>query len=118
MERRALLFLGGGVAAAGAALLAILLRRPIEPETPVCETPPPGPQPGVPPGWRLYSGPVSATATARARAALSMPFGGSDVFQDDDGSSLGVLVMWHCHDPSEGMTPVGWHKGATLFRIG
>lgn len=117
MERKALLFLGGGIAAAGAAALAFLLRAPIEPETPVCETPPPTPQPGVPGGWRLYSGPVSATASARARAALGLSMGSTDTFVDDDGAMLGIVVMWHCHDPSEGVRPVGWHKGATLFRI-
>lgn len=66
----------------------------------------------------MYSGAVSGTAGARARAALSLPMGSTDTFVDDDGSVLGIVLMWHCHDPSEGVTPVGWHKGATLFRIG
>ncbi len=117
MDRRALLFFGGGIAAAGAAALAYLLRAPIEDETPVCKTQPPSPQPAVPGGWTLYSGPVSGTASARARAALGLPTGATDTFLDEDGAMLGVVVMWHCHDPSEGVKPVGWHKGATLFRI-
>lgn len=118
MDRKALLFFGGGIAAAGAAALAYLLRTPAEDETPLCKTPPPGPQPPVPPGWRMYSGSVSSLASQKARQMLSMPMGSSDSFLDEDGEVLGVLVMWHCHDPSEGVTPVGWHKGATLFRIG
>jgi len=44
--------------------------------------------------------------------------GSVTTFLDDDGTELGIMVMWHCHDPSEGVRPVGWHKGATLFRIG
>lgn len=117
MERKALLFFGGGIAAAAAAALAYLLRAPAEDETPICKQAPPSPQPGVPGGWRLYSGPVSATASAMARQALGLPMGSTETFVDDDGETLGVVVMWHCHDPAEGVRPVGWHKGATLFRI-
>jgi len=117
MDRKALLYLGGGIAAAGAVALALLFRAPIEPDVPICKTPPPRPQPPIPGGWRMYSGPVSGLAAGRARAALSLPMGAGETFEDEDGSLLGVLVMWHCHDPSEGVSPVGWHKGVTLFRV-
>jgi len=118
VTKRTLLLAGGALAAVGgAAALAMLLSKPAAPELPVCKTFPPSPQPGIPAGWQLFSGFVSATASARAREALSLPMGSQDSFTDDDGSLLGILLMWHCHDPSEGVTPVGWHKGATLFRI-
>jgi hypothetical protein len=65
----------------------------------------------------MYSGGVSQDATAAARAALALPIGSSQTFTDSDGSTLGLLLMWHCHEPDSGMTPVGWHKGATLFRV-
>ncbi len=44
--------------------------------------------------------------------------GASTSFLDSDGAEVGILLMWHCHNPSEGVRPVGWHKGATLFRVG
>lgn len=124
MERHHLLALGGGIALLGGVVLAKLLRAPAEDgggggtDNPCESTSPPGPQPPVPAGWSLYRGPVSSTATSQASAALALPMGSTATFVDDDGSSLGLLVMWHCHDPSSGMKPVGWHKGATLFRIG
>ena len=118
MTRQTLLALGGVAVIGGAGALYLLFRAPPEPAVPVCKTLPPSPQPTVPGGWRVFSGVVSATATDNARAALALPMGSQTTFLDDDGSLLGIVVMWHCHDPSEGVKPVGWHKGATLFRIG
>jgi len=116
VDRKKLL-LGAGVTGAGVVGLLHLLTRKTENAVPICEQPPPSPQPGVPAGWSIYRGSVSSDASAAARAALSLPRGSTTTFVDSDGSMLGIVVMWHCHDPSEGVTPVGWHKGATLFRI-
>jgi hypothetical protein len=115
MKRQILV--GVGVAALGLVALYVFTRPPAEEAVPVCKTLPPAPQPGIPGGWIMYTGQVSQTASAEARASLSEPIGSAHTFQDDDGATLGILLMWHCHDPSEGVTPVGWHKGATLFRV-
>lgn len=82
----------------------------------VCGTPPPSPQPRPPAGWVPYRGRVSPTATAQAVAGLKRPLGTWSTFTDESGEEVGVLQQWHCHEPSEGVRPVGWHKGSTLFR--
>lgn len=112
--------------AAGGALIlvgiGVLLRRMwsapdvTTPQQGVCKEAPPTPQPPVPAGWRQYSGSVSSTATTAAVHALSLPWGTWSTFVDDDGAELGILRMWHCHEPDSGMHPVGWHQGATLYR--
>lgn len=112
------LLAGIGLLGFGVVALYLLTRPAPEDDVPICKTSPPAPQPSIPAGWRMYSGGVSGTASTEARASLSSPMGTAHTFEDDDGELLGVLVMWHCHDPSEGVTPVGWHKGATLFRVG
>jgi hypothetical protein len=112
------LLAGIGLVALGVVGLYVLSRPAPDEDLPICTTAPPAPQPAVPGGWSMYTGAVSGTAGAEARASLSSPIGTAHTFEDDDGALLGILLMWHCHDPSEGVTPVGWHKGATLFRVG
>lgn len=80
----------------------------------LCITPP-GPQPKAPAGWRRFRGRASSRAVSAAREALSLPLGAFTTFLDEDGVERAVLLEYHCHEPSEGVRPVGWHKGATLF---
>lgn len=80
----------------------------------LCITPP-GPQPKAPAGWRRFRGRASSRAVSAAREALAHPLGAFTTFQDEDGVERAVLLEYHCHEPSEGVRPVGWHKGATLF---
>ena len=113
---------GGALVAAGAAGLAWLAFRRPEEEVPVelpagiCKTAAPSAQPSPPPGWRQYSDSVSSVATSAAVHALSLPLGTWTTFTDEDGGLLGILRMWHCHEPDSGMHPVGWHQGSTLYR--
>jgi hypothetical protein len=101
--------------ALGALLLA---RRSAAQSAPgrLCTPPTPTAQPQPPLGWVPYRGAVSQTAIAQARAGLRNPLGTWATFTDDNGQELGVLQQWHCHEPEEGVRPVGWHKGSTLFR--
>jgi hypothetical protein len=108
---------GVALIAGGVAVLAVAIRGRPDPAGPLC-TSPPGAYPALPAGWQPYRGRVTPTAAAEARASLSMPMGASRTFVDEDGQLVGVLLTWHCHEPEEGVTPVGWHKGATLYRIG
>ena len=82
----------------------------------LCTPPTPSPQPQPPLGWVPYRGSVSPTAVAAARAGLRNPLGTWTTFDDENGQELGVLQQWHCHEVAEGVRPVGWHKGSTLFR--
>jgi hypothetical protein len=84
--------------------------------TGLCRSNPPGAQPVAPAGWALYRGDVSMTARSQARQALAQPLGTWLTFQDDGGETVGILLQYHCHEPEENVRPVGWHKGATLFR--
>jgi len=119
MTREGLLLLGAVFVGGGVAGL-ILLRRsddtPDEVEEGVCKESPPSAQPSPPPGWRQYAGAVSRTATTAAVHALSLPWGTWTTFADDSGEELGILRMWHCHEPDSGMHPIGWHQGSTLYR--
>jgi len=122
MARSPLMLAGGALVAAGAAGLAWLAFRRPEEEVPVelpagiCKTAAPSAQPSPPPGWRQYSDSVSSVATSAAVHALSLPLGTWTTFTDEDGGLLGILRMWHCHEPDSGMHPVGWHQGSTLYR--
>lgn len=108
---------GVALIAGGVVTLAFALRGRPGPEGPLCASPP-GAYPALPAGWQQYRGAVSPTAAAEARSSLSLPMGATRTFVDEDGQVVGILVTWHCHEPEEGVTPIGWHKGATLYRIG
>lgn len=117
-ETDALLVLG----AVGIGLLALVASRgPDAPRVSFVASPPilgalpPSAQPAPPPGWSRFRGNASALARAAASDALSHPFGTFHPFRDADGATRGVLLEWHYHDPAEGVRPVGWHKGATLY---
>ncbi len=99
-----------------ATLFFVLLARKSSAQSGICGTPPPSPQPQPPPGWVRYRGAVSQTATAQAISGLKNPLGTWSTFLDENGEEIGVLQQWHCHEPEEGMRPIGWHKGSTLFR--
>lgn len=109
------------IASAAAGLVAIASAKkasaqtPAEPAIRPCDGPAPGAFPAMPAGFKAHSGPVTQTARAAARAALSGAFGSFSTFTDEDGATRGVLLTWHCHNPEEGVKPVGWHKGATLL---
>jgi hypothetical protein len=98
--------------ALGAALLAS--RRRSEEQSGLCGGSPPSAQPKVPAGFRIARTRATKTAIAEAKAALKLPLGSFTTFQDEDGVTRGILLSWHCHEPEEGVTPVGWHKGSTL----
>jgi hypothetical protein len=76
---------------------------------------PPSAQPSPPAGFVPFKGDVDAVAQEKARGALKNPLGHFEAFVDAAGRELGVLVSWHCHEESEGLRPIGWHKGANLF---
>jgi hypothetical protein len=80
-----------------------------------CSGAPPSRQPSAPEGFRPFRGAVDRVAQDAARQALSQPLGAFSTFRDEQGRELGVLVSWHCHEPEEGLRPIGWHKGANLF---
>lgn len=109
------------IAGLAAGLLAVAFTKKagaqVDPGSPAfrpCDGPAPSSFPPVPAGFGAHRGPVSSTASAKARLALSGTLGDFTTFVDDDGETRGILVTWHCHNPGEGK-PVGWHKGATLM---
>lgn len=106
------LFLGAG------ALVGIFLfskTSKAQSSVKLCNTPPPSPQPVIPPGFSVFQGPVDAVSSAAARSALKNPLGHFEEFQDSAGRSLAVIVSWHCHEEGSGLRPIGWHKGANLL---
>jgi len=118
-----MLLAGGALVAAGVAGVAWLaFRRPDDAAPPdqvpegICRGTPPSSQPQPPAGWRQYSGAVSSVATSAAVHALSLPWGTWTTFTDAGGELLGILRMWHCHEPDSGAHPIGWHQGSTLYR--
>lgn len=117
MKKGASLLLGMGIAAVVYAVTrkgsAPTPQVPPASSKKLCDSPPPSPQPKVPAGFSIFRGEVDDIAQGVANNMLGNAIGDSEVFQDGSGRTLLALSLWHCKN--EG-TPLGWHKGVTLFQ--
>lgn len=59
---------------------------------------------------------ITPTITRVARELLAKPMGSETVRDLDDGS-YAFVVERHYHAPESGLTPVGWHKGVTVYAL-
>lgn len=121
MTKGGSLLLGMSIAAAVYAVVrksSTPTQAPSAPSNPsttkrLCDSPPPSPQPKVPAGFSVFRGTVDDIAQGVANNMLGNPIGDSQTFTDGEGRTLLALSLWHCKN--EG-TPLGWHKGVTLFQ--
>lgn len=83
------------------------------------ELPPPDAPFGPPRPPRKVILPRSRVTPAIARTArdiLSRPMG-SEVLRTLEDRTYAFVVEPHYHAPESGLTPVGWHKGVTVYAL-
>jgi hypothetical protein len=59
---------------------------------------------------------VTQEISRTARDLLDRPMG-SETILDIDGRAYAFAVERHYHSPESGMTPIGWHKGVTVYAL-
>jgi hypothetical protein len=62
----------------------------------------------------LKKGELTLTVARMAARYLSRPMG-SEVVKVVEGRRYAFCVEEHYHAPESGQTPVGWHKGVTVY---
>jgi hypothetical protein len=72
---------------------------------------------GPPRKVHLPNSRVTPAITRTALEVLGRPMGSEVVRTLEDNQSYAFVVEPHYHSPDSGKTPVGWHKGVTVYTL-
>jgi hypothetical protein len=90
----------------------VVVETPEQPSEIVPVEKPHGPQ-----RWVILSRERVTPAVSRmARHLLGRPMGSSTLREIED-EPYTFIVEPHYHSPESGLTPVGWHKGVTVYGL-
>jgi hypothetical protein len=96
----------------GAPLPLVVTETPLQPPEIA-----PAERPRGPLHWVILSRERVTPAVSRmARHLLGRPMGSETVREIED-EPYAFIVEPHYHSPESGLTPVGWHKGVTVYGL-